>query len=51
MKDGFMVDCRDLGAEFVETRVEVGLDDTIGQVENLKAGLLGSIKLIVNFHV
>ena len=43
MKESYMVDCSDQGAEFVEARVDVGLDDIICQGRNLKAELLNSL--------
>ncbi|KAL1824684.1 hypothetical protein ACET3Z_011462 [Daucus carota] len=40
MKDSFMVDCSDQGAEFVEAMVDVRLDDLVGRGKNLKTELL-----------
>ncbi|KAK1384735.1 hypothetical protein POM88_022470 [Heracleum sosnowskyi] len=43
MKDAYLVDCSDQGAEFVEAKVDIRLDDLIGQGKNLKVELLNSL--------
>lgn len=43
MKDAYMVDCSDQGAEFVEAKVDIRLDQLIGQGKNMKVELLNSL--------
>ncbi|WOG93485.1 hypothetical protein DCAR_0312769 [Daucus carota subsp. sativus] len=43
IKESFKVDCSDQGAEFVEAKVDVSLDDFIGQTKNLKMELLNCL--------
>ncbi|KAK1383926.1 Pelargonidin 3-o-(6-caffeoylglucoside) 5-o-(6-o-malonylglucoside) 4'''-malonyltransferase [Heracleum sosnowskyi] len=43
IKESFMVDCSDQGAEFVEAIVDVGLHDFIGQTKNMKMELLNCL--------
>ncbi|WOG93487.1 hypothetical protein DCAR_0312771 [Daucus carota subsp. sativus] len=43
MKDSFMVDCSDQGAEFVEAMVDVRLDDLVGRGKDLKVEMLNHL--------
>ncbi|WOG85184.1 hypothetical protein DCAR_0104372 [Daucus carota subsp. sativus] len=43
VKESYMVDCSDQGAEFVEAKVDIRLDEIIGQGKDLKVELLNSL--------
>ncbi|KAL8101382.1 pelargonidin 3-O-(6-caffeoylglucoside) 5-O-(6-O-malonylglucoside) 4'''-malonyltransferase-like [Apium graveolens] len=43
MKDLYMVNCSDQGAEFVEAKVDIRLDELIGRGKDMKVELLNSL--------